>query len=191
MLGSEKKKKKKCKEWVETRNYGTFTFPDHCTSSRAPFSALKPYLVAVCDAHDIWDLPRLLPDRSSLDHRRWWIKLHGLRNWWMIDKIGNLSPSPRKRSSPLNLDMWHSKSTSSKSKSSLSEASSTDGFWGLLSLPRLLSWAFVALDCRPMLVYGFWRVFVLFSWFFAARRAPAMSLLCHVMLLYKPQNVLD
>ena len=38
MLGSKKKKKK-----VQglSRNYGTFTFPDHCTSSHAPFSALS------------------------------------------------------------------------------------------------------------------------------------------------------
>jgi hypothetical protein len=47
MLDLKKKKKKKVQGL--SRNYSTFTFPDHCTSSCAHFSASKPYLVAMCD----------------------------------------------------------------------------------------------------------------------------------------------
>jgi len=34
-------------------------FPVYCPSSCAPCLAPKPYLVAVCDGHDICDLPTL------------------------------------------------------------------------------------------------------------------------------------
>ena len=70
MLGWKKKKKKKLQGLSQSNSKLWYiNFPDHYTSSRAPFLTSKPYLVVVCGAHDICDLPRLPPDWSGIGHR--------------------------------------------------------------------------------------------------------------------------